>query len=523
MTLVELISEVYVAKILLDAHVGRDPSKSTHRTFGAIATALSTRFEIIEIPAYNMSTPSTINDWLSNVSANGTVFFGCDVYIVRTLRTQGWEGKIVWLALGDLAHGGSAFRTVLPFLSSSDTIWVTCEADRELALMFVDPTGAVPEIALIPYGIHIQDASPLSTVSRTKLRSRIGIEADDFVVMYSGRITAEKNTFVMLDTIRHLRLDIPHLKLMLVGRFENEPNRRFNRWYRNIHNDVEGYLDKYQLRDTVRILPWQKENHLHLLLKLSDLFLNLSVSPGENFGYSQVDAMNQGVPSLITSWGGLRDTVIDGTTGILIDTWVTRSGVRLDTPRLAASILLLASNNQVRAELANNARLHVANSYSIESYTEALTGLVAQVASRPTPSDRAKLSQFGAALQERFHRVRDSASGPVGMYPRFTGVDDSDFIALTAPYTSQGFDQPKPLGEMFLALPGAVVDDVFESIDFLWPLRIPISKSQARIIEQLSPYSTVHYSLIDGTESDLRSLIRKGVLGTSRMRDSVVL
>jgi glycosyltransferase involved in cell wall biosynthesis len=106
--------------------------------------------------------------------------------------------------------------------------------------------------------------------------------------------------------------------LVLVGSFEDAVVPHLGLCAADYQQYLLDLIRRLDLCKHVRLLPGRDRAELPSLYAAADLFVNLTVHHDENFGLAQVEALACGVPVVGTHWGGLRDTVRNGVTGVSI-------------------------------------------------------------------------------------------------------------------------------------------------------------------------------------------------------------
>jgi glycosyltransferase involved in cell wall biosynthesis len=85
-------------------------------------------------------------------------------------------------------------------------------------------------------------------------------------------------------------------------------------------------------------------------------------SYSESFGITPVEAMACGVPVIATNVGGMKETVVNGITGYLVD--------RGRPDQIAARIAELTSDAKRRTEMGNAGRQRVSDMFSWDSVAD---------------------------------------------------------------------------------------------------------------------------------------------------------
>lgn len=126
------------------------------------------------------------------------------------------------------------------------------------------------------------------------LRRAWGVEPGDFVVLLVGRVAAEKNLPLALDTAAKLRISHPHVKIVVVG---DGPK-------------LDAYRQQYP---QVHFTGEQRGDSLAVHYASGDLLLFPSIT--ETFGNVLLEAMASGLPTLSFDYAAAREHITDGENG----------------------------------------------------------------------------------------------------------------------------------------------------------------------------------------------------------------
>jgi glycosyltransferase involved in cell wall biosynthesis len=190
------------------------------------------------------------------------------------------------------------------------------------------------KIKVINYGVDKDKVTV--TVDRKKMRASLGIADDAFVLINVARLCKEKAQHIILESIRFLPLDLlKKIRVLIVGEGEGR-------------TALERLITQLSL--TAEVVLTGHRQDIANLLNLADVFVLSSFTEGACI--SLMEAGAQGLPVVATDIFGVRDTVQDGKTGLL---------VAPEEPKgLAEAIELLAKDKQkARAlGLAGRERFH---------------------------------------------------------------------------------------------------------------------------------------------------------------------
>jgi glycosyltransferase involved in cell wall biosynthesis len=153
---------------------------------------------------------------------------------------------------------------------------------------------------VIPNGVDIEAFRPLPE-ARQRVRSELGLGAEDIVIGNIGRLHVNKGILMLLDVFEQIRGQNPRLKLLLAG---PGPLRA------RIADRTRAYSQQVRLLEP---LPYDR---VPSVLNAIDVFALASF--GEAFGISLLEAMACGVPGIALDRWGVRDLVVSGKTGYLV-------------------------------------------------------------------------------------------------------------------------------------------------------------------------------------------------------------
>ena len=174
-------------------------------------------------------------------------------------------------------------------------------------------------------------------LGRDAARRRLGIHADDFLILCLGTVCESKGQMLLLRTVGRLLAQHPNLpvRVLLVG-FGDELHRR----------TVLSGLSRMERKAVLNgRLLWLQQSEISIFYRSADAFVMNSQGNGECFGRVTIEAMAFGLPILGTSAGGTKEIVLDGETGLLHP--VGEAGLEI----LGANILRLANDRNYAMQL----------------------------------------------------------------------------------------------------------------------------------------------------------------------------
>lgn len=204
--------------------------------------------------------------------------------------------------------------------------------------------GGKYDLRVIPNGIDLQ---PFQHPARVIPRGELGFDAANILLVYAGRIAAEKNLDFLLRAFAMIQPGQPAARLMVIGAGPELPRLR----------RLAGELG---MDGVVRFLGAVDYAELPGYLAAADAFVTASVS--EVHPLTVIEALASGLPVVGIRSPGVADTVEHELTGLLSEH---------DLDQFAASLTQIISDAMLRRKM-GAAACQSARSYSIEATAERL-------------------------------------------------------------------------------------------------------------------------------------------------------
>ena len=225
---------------------------------------------------------------------------------------------------------------------TSQTITVSSDNFRLL-----DDYYEVPKerLKLVPNGIEID------RFLDNHDKADLPVQKGDQVITCIAELHLRKGHRYLLEAFRKLQAEMPHLRLILVGR-----------------GPAEAQL-KTQAQDipNVHFLGWRDD--IPQILRTSDIFILPSLR--EAFGLTVLEAMASGTIAVATNNGGTVDIIQDGVTGYLIPP----SSAQAIYERLS----IILKNPQQKADIEREAQHRLREKFTAEKMAEATLAVYQEV------------------------------------------------------------------------------------------------------------------------------------------------
>ena len=247
-------------------------------------------------------------------------------------------------------------------LETADTIIATSPQEKEHMRSLVSSKG---NIVVIPCGTNIEC---FGSIDRQTGRAKLGIAPEDKVVMYAGRFDERKGIETLVRAVAREEVKRhENLKLMIIGGSTPGEKDGVER------NRIGEIVEKLGIEDITDFVGRVEHEELASYYAAADVCV--VPSHYEPFGLVAIEAMASRTPVIASEVGGLKFSVADRQTGLLVPPQ--------DEAAFAGAIDSILSDPQWREELSTNARARVEAKFSWdgvasqigEEYTIALNKL----------------------------------------------------------------------------------------------------------------------------------------------------
>jgi len=193
------------------------------------------------------------------------------------------------------------------------------------------------------------DSELFSDKENNKLKSELGIESNDFVFIFVGRLVADKGINELVEAFNELCLDLKGIKLLLVGPFEDEL-------------DPLSEKTKLLISSHDKIISAGYQNDVRPFFAIS----NLLVFPSYREGFPNVVMQSgaMGLPSIVTDINGCNEIIQTDYNGIVIPS--------KDIQSLKRAMSRIFHDKELYLKCSATSRLAIVNNYEQKLYWNAL-------------------------------------------------------------------------------------------------------------------------------------------------------
>ncbi|MCD6506264.1 glycosyltransferase family 4 protein [Candidatus Poribacteria bacterium] len=295
---------------------------------------------------------------------------------------------VLIFTFGDMPNGGLMLLAYHGLLRPYDCLAFSCSSDLIIFDRLVKQRDLMTEV--IPFPVNC-DVFSRRSVNRESIRRKYGISEKGKLLFYAGRVSLQKNLYVLIRIFEEVTKEREAV-LCIAGAPDQTPLKEFGVCGWGYAHKLKEAVRKRGLADKVIFVGYLDDNALVELYSASDLFINPTLHHDENFGFSQVEAQSCGLPVVASKWGGIKDTVLHGETGFLMETILTDNGPRLEWRSGVKYILNLLSDDDILwRRMSDRCRTHVLSTFSIKAVGKRIKSTLEEMISikrkvRPTAS-----------------------------------------------------------------------------------------------------------------------------------------
>jgi glycosyltransferase involved in cell wall biosynthesis len=205
---------------------------------------------------------------------------------------------------------------------------------------------APAEIVPFPFPVDVHMFRS-SGGGRVAVRRALGLKPDDFLFVYAGRISRQKNLALLMRTfLESTARRNPQPVLLLCGRADDLGAPGLGRTELPGQYELE-LAQRLNARpgasSRVRWLDHRSPADLARILRASDAYVSLSTHHDENFGLAPAEALCTGLPAVLTDWGGFSGFATHPASVELVPVKLSKIGLYLDGDQIARAFHRVAS------------------------------------------------------------------------------------------------------------------------------------------------------------------------------------
>lgn len=195
--------------------------------------------------------------------------------------------------------------------------------------IFKDKYKLKRDVHIIETGIDEKKMKTNQPLDINLERKKLGLNSDDFILLYLGRIAKEKNIHLLVSSMKEIVHKNNKIKLLIVGLGPEE-------------SELKEYVKKNKLENNIIFNGKAQWNKVYKFYRLSNLFVTASHS--ETQGLTVLEALYCYLPVVCINDDSFKNVVINKINGIIFN----------DKTEYINIILKLSKNKKLLNELINN-------------------------------------------------------------------------------------------------------------------------------------------------------------------------
>ena len=364
---------------------------------------------------------------------------------------------------------------------------------------------------VIPY--PVDDCFFTESISRDEARAELRalgaeISNDGRLLVYVGRICPQKNIHLTLRLFAEVRRRIADAVLLLVGTTDCSTFLEMEWESSNYDRVCAQEIERLGIRDAVFWLPNFSPEQMPLVYAAADINVTCSTFRTEDYGFTTVEAAACGCPTVGTAWGGLNNTIIEGTTGYRMPTYCLGDCIVPDWRCGAHLVARLLQNHAERIRLGQRAQAFAWDSLRESMFAASFRAALADLAAvrPPAPASMAIQTvfddatlEFFDALEARIDAGKTFSDARRGLFRDTNRTRVSEFLG---PYAGSTLPSLSPSTLVYVPWQVEIDDRSVTVQDPNWKRTVPVSPLQAAILRKaVLPCSLERISLSLRAES----------------------
>lgn len=270
-----------------------------------------------------------------------------DIPVVHTYHTM-YEDYVHYITHGHFDKSSKKLLEHLTLFYCDKTITELIVPTKKAYDLFKQKYSVKRNIYIIPTGIEVERfyKENVDRKNVVALRKKYNLGKKDFIYLFVGRLSEEKNVEFLLHMTKDLIKDYPNMKLLIVG---DGPDKE----------KYESISKKNHTEKNIIFTGKVEWNLIPSYYQLADAFITASTT--ETQGLTVIEAMAATLPVVCIDDESFKIAVIDGYNGLFFH----------NEKEAKEKIIQLYENQEMRKQIAEQARMN-ADRYSSKYFASSV-------------------------------------------------------------------------------------------------------------------------------------------------------
>ncbi|MCL2691223.1 MAG: glycosyltransferase family 4 protein [Candidatus Bathyarchaeota archaeon] len=200
----------------------------------------------------------------------------------------------------------------------------------------------IPEsrIRVIHNGVDTHKFQP--AIDKQKIKTELGLNPDDQVILSVGRLYARKGLFTLIDAMPSVVKRFKRVKFVISGKGQSDEMAKLN-----------AHAERLGVKDNIIFTGYYPDKKLPKLYQSADVFAFSTFY--EHHPFAVLEALATGLPVVTTTVGGIAETIETGRNGLLVNP--------ADSKQFSDSLLYLLEHQAEAVEMGIKARKTIVDKY----------------------------------------------------------------------------------------------------------------------------------------------------------------
>lgn len=249
-----------------------------------------------------------------------------------------------------------------------------CASHRQRNLISSFMKNGKELTTVCPFPISRKDYS-FNAEERDQARKSLEISSDETLLLYTGRISMQKNVLRLCREVYKFIRENPNTKFILAGNFDDlaapffgvnafpgSYRLRWESWHKSLPSEIQ---------NKIMYVGNKNAQELRSLYLAADAYISLSTHHDEDFGMSPIEALACGCPVVLSSWGGYASFALREDSCLLTPIRPSNRGLLISS-RSFQKNLKIALRDQNNMQLKSERSQYYLERFSIEYVVELL-------------------------------------------------------------------------------------------------------------------------------------------------------